>query len=355
MKLTLISLSLLICFSSITLAQDVSDDPKTKKLLERAAKNGRELTSELTVNSSVQVQAVLIPRVDAERIFGKEIARNYAVIQVTVGNKSPVAALIVHGVFIDYRHWTLSGVPPSDMTVEGSANKYQAPSVPNQVASEEYRAVRGQLLDAQSDTPRNRFLRWLTLAGNLAGAFTFSLNEQGIVKGIAAITGVGIPGVATAWPDRTVEQLNRVSDLAFRTNKLVPKESSEIVVCFFPIDRFLTSGFRELFLKSPALFFAPLQQLFDKNAATDVKNAVGDLLDGSGLEIGELRQGLHCYMEVRHGKPGRIGFDVCLDQMGLEPYQDPDTGEKKLRAIATRAKNGNIVRDAKGKPMVDRG
>src|SRR5215216_5340826 len=125
MKLTLISVLLTICFSSVTLAQDA----KTKKLLDQAAKNGKPLTSEITVNGNVHVQAVLIPRVDAERIFGKQIGRNYAVIEVNVGNKSPTAAFIIHGVFIDYREWPLSGVPPSEMTVEGSANKYQAPSV----------------------------------------------------------------------------------------------------------------------------------------------------------------------------------------------------------------------------------
>ena len=277
MKLALLLLLLTICFSPITLAQD-SHDAKTKKLLEQAAKNGNPLKSEITVNSSLHVQAVLIPRIDAQRVFGKEISDNYAVIQLTVGNKSPNAAFILHGVFIDYRDWPLSGVAPSAMRVEGSTDRYQAASVPSQVASEEYRVVRGQLLDAQNDTWRNRFMRWLTFAGNLAGAFTFSLNEQGIVKGIAAVTGVGIPGVATAWPDRTVEQLNRVSDLGFRTNKLVPKESSEVIVCFFPIDRFLTPGFRQLFLKSPALFFAPLQMLVDKSVEGVAKDVLGGLL-----------------------------------------------------------------------------
>ena len=115
LKLTLISVLLTICFSSVTLAQDVPD-AKTKKLLDQAAKNGKPLTSEITVNGNVHVQAVLIPRVDAERIFGKEIGRNYAVIEVNVGNKSPTAAFIIHGVFIDYREWPLSGVPPSEMT-----------------------------------------------------------------------------------------------------------------------------------------------------------------------------------------------------------------------------------------------
>jgi hypothetical protein len=354
MKLTLVLVLLTICFCAVTFAQDVPDS-RTRRLLEEAAKNGRELTSEITVSGSVQVQAVLIPRVDAERIFGKEIAKNYAVIEINVGNKSSTAAFIVHGVFIDYRHWPLSGVPSNDTILHGRTNRYQAPSVPSQVASEEYRVVRGQLLDAQSDTMRNRFLRWLTLAGNLAGAFTFSLNEEGIIKGIAAATGVGIPGVATAWPDRTVEQLNRVSDLGFRTNKLVPKESAEVIVCFFPIDRFLTPGFRKLFLKSPALFFAPLSMLADKAVENDAKAAVGEFLAGSNLSFADLRNLLPCYMKVRHPDPDRIGYDVCLDKMGLETYKDPGTNQLSLRAIGPRDANGRIQRNNLGEPAVEKG
>lgn len=342
MKLILIALSLLICLSSASLAQ-TSVDPNTQRLLEQAARGGNPLASEITVNSSVHVQAVLIPRVDAKRIFGREISENYAVIQLIVGNKSPDAALIIHGVFIDYRDWPLSGSTPSALIVESTPNKYQAPSVPSQVASEEYRVVRGQLLDAQTDTLRNRFLRWLTLAGNLAGAFTFSLNEDGIVKGIAAVTGVGIPGVATAWPDKTVEQLNRVSDLGFRSNKVVPKESSEIIVCFFPIDRFLTPGFRKLFLRSPALFFAPLQMLADRTVERQARAAVGDFLKDSNLSFEQLRQALPCYMKVRHPDAERIGFDFCLDQMGLEWYQDRSTNERKMRAKGKRDAVDNLT------------
>lgn len=357
MKLAPVLLLLIMCFTSAALAQEATEglDATTKRLLAQAAKNGSSLTSEITVKDSVHVQAVLIPRVDAERVFGKEVARNYAVIQVSVGNKSSAAALVIHGVFIDYRDWPLSGVPPAELIGERSTDRYQAHTVPSQVASEEYRVVRGQLLDAQTDTWRNRLLRWLTLAGNLAGAFTFSLNEQGIVKGIAATTGVGIPGLATAWPDRTVEQLNRVSDLGFRANKLVPKESSEIIVCFFPIHRFLTPGFRKLFLQSPALFFAPLSMLVDKSLEGQARPLVGDLLQGTGLDFDDLRKGMQCYMKIRHPEAGRIGYDVCLAEMGLETYTDPVTKRETLRAIIARDAKGNVVKNNIGKPQVDPG
>ena len=226
MKRTFTCLLLIIGCCCTCFAQE-AQDAKSKKLLDQAAKNGNGLRTEITVNGNVHAQAVLIPRVDARRIFGSEIANNYAVIEVNIGNKSQDAALIIHGIFIDYREWPFSGATSAQLNAGRSTDSYQASAFPNQVASEEYRVVRGQLLDAQTDTFRNRFLRWLTLAGNLAGAFTFSLNEQGIVKGIAAATGVGIPGVAAAWPDKTIEQLNRVSDFGFRANKVIPREGSD--------------------------------------------------------------------------------------------------------------------------------
>jgi hypothetical protein len=269
--------------------------------------------------------------------------------------------LIIHGIFIDYSQWPFSGAPVNQLLAGRSADSYQASAFPNQVASEEYRVVRGQLLDAQTDTLRNRFLRWLTLAGNLAGAFTFSLNEQGIVKGIAAATGVGIPGIATAWPDKTIEQLNRVSDFGFRANKVIPREGSDVIVCFFPIDRFLTRGFRKLFLKSPALFFAPGQMLVDKAVQKDVDEAIGNLLEG--LDIGTdtiaptkaaaLRKHLPCFMRVTHPVQNDPAYEPCLDSFGLETVTDPKTNEDKLRVKVVKNEKGEDRKDFNNRVMRD--
>src|ERR1700680_3654723 len=136
MKRILTSLLLVVCFGCAAFAQTDTTDPKTQKLLEQAAKSAgaRPVQSEITVNGNVHVQAVLIPRADAWRIFGKEIASHYAVIEVNISNKSPDAALVIHGIFIDYRDWPLSGSGPS-LNILGNPDKYQAASIPSQVAS----------------------------------------------------------------------------------------------------------------------------------------------------------------------------------------------------------------------------
>jgi predicted secreted protein len=99
------------------------------------------------------VEAVLIPASVAERIFGKEIAHNYAVIELTVSNTDPNASLVLQSVFLDYSQWILSGLPRGDPPWRSLTGNQRA-SDPWQVASVESRLVRGELLDAS--TPKKK-------------------------------------------------------------------------------------------------------------------------------------------------------------------------------------------------------
>ncbi|HEX8687083.1 MAG TPA: hypothetical protein VF654_11295, partial [Pyrinomonadaceae bacterium] len=214
---TLASLALLLCLCCVAAAQPGGRDSKKKSAASKAAEELRkaaaaEGANELRVRSNVfnnvTAQAVLIPAADARRIFGKEVAEHYAVVELNVGNKSEDAALVVHNVFIDYSLWPLSGTRPDSAalrakaeSMDGRFGPYQSTSFPNHIASEEYRVVRGQFLNAQTWSWRNKILRLAELAGNIAGAYTFSINEQGFIKGIAAFNGVVVPGLRTAWPD----------------------------------------------------------------------------------------------------------------------------------------------------------
>jgi hypothetical protein len=331
-------LLLVLCLAPSVFAQD-RREARDRRALERAASNGRQLQTEMTVRGNVTAQAVLIPRVDARRIFGKEIANNYAVIEVNVGNKSPDAALIVQGIFIDYSRWALSGtpsLPPNavDGLLRDRAEPFQASTIPSQIASEEYRVVRGQLLDAQMWTWRNWTMRVLTFAGNLAGAYAFSIKEDGIVRGLNAFSGVVVPGVGELWPDATVDQLNRISDFGFQANKVIPREGAEVIVCFFPIDRFLTPGFKDLFLNSPALFFSPLQMLVDPKLRKKADKLLRSI--NQNFKADELNQLLPCYLHIANKIRFRPNNEdeqnrdallrqlnesadrTCFDQFGLE-------------------------------------
>jgi len=85
------------------------------------------------------------------------------------------------------------------------------------------------------------------------------------------------PAAETLWPDGTIGQMNRISDVGFQVNKVIPKDSSDIIVAFFPIDRFLTPGLKKLFLKSPALFFAPGALALDPEARKALEPLVKQL------------------------------------------------------------------------------
>ena len=289
-------------------------DAKNREELQNGIRNGRKLATDLTVRGNIKAQATLIPQVDAKRIFGAEVANNYAVIAITVANKSTDAAFIIHGAFIDYKNWGLSGLlqeedatadstgRPEDQATAQTNTSFQTNTSPKQVASVESRLVRGQLLDAQQWTARNWTIRLLTLAGSVASGYSFAFKEAGIAKGIAAFNGNLTPGLSVAWPDGTIPQLNRISDFGYQTNKVIPRQASDIIVCFFPIDRFLTPGFRKLFLTSPAVFFAPLQMLYDPAMKKVVENALKPVFSYGGIDADKLRTAIPCYLRLQKAR-----------------------------------------------------
>lgn len=236
------------------------DKEKGAALLDAAAKEGVELPAKITVQNNVGVTAVLLTQPSVRRLFGKEIADTYAVVELTISNRSADAAFVLHSAYIDTTRWALSGGTSGPPKVPSPP--YTSHTHPNQIASAEARIARGQLLDAQQWSARNWTIRLLTVAGSLASGYSFAFKETGIAKGIAAFSGTFVPGVAFAWPDGSVAQLNRISDFGYQTNKVIAKQNADIIVCFFPMDIFLSPPFRSLFLKSPGLFLSPYQILF---------------------------------------------------------------------------------------------
>ena len=255
----------------------------TKKDAAKAAEGGIALKATTNVNDNVNTQVVLLPRPQAERVFSKEIARRYAVVQVTIDNKSKDAAFVLHSIFADYSGWALSGVPswfgvPSTLAASGAsaadpcpqgqgisrATDSQTISCAGQVASIESRVIRGELQDASTWTWRNGVIRAAVLVGAVASGIP-AFGSKNALKYVGAYNGQLVPGTEVFWPDGTVTQLNRVSDFGFQTNKIIAKAASDIVYAFFPLDRFFTPGMKRIFLNAPAVFFAPAQIFVDKH------------------------------------------------------------------------------------------
>jgi hypothetical protein len=236
------------------------DQSALQAAFEKATKAGFQLAAP-SVNENVSIHAVMLPYDVCKSMFGGKIANRYAAIEVIVSNRSADAAMIVQNLYIDYSNWLLGGViggqpPPPLKPHESGIDK-------GHIASLDSRLVRGDLLNASVWSARNTVIRALQLAGSIAAAYQFSIEEKGIISGIAAFTGQVVPGVETFWPDNTIAQANRISDFGFQVNKVVGKQSAEIIVAFYPISRFLTPGVQDLLKRAPALLFTPGQMIFD--------------------------------------------------------------------------------------------
>lgn len=235
-----------------------------------------------TVQDNVSVHTVLLPFDICRRVFGKEVADHYAAIELIVSNHSDEAALIVQSLHIDYSTWGLSGglgALPRRPLKKTETGTEQA-----QIASVESRIVRGELLDAQPWTFRNVLIRSLRAAGSVAAGYQFAFQEQGIIRGIAAFNGQFIPAAEFLLPDGTTAQANRISDVGFQVNKVVPQQAAEVIVAFYPLARFLLPGLQDVFKKAPALFFAPASVVFDKKTLALLNKNAPHLLSRDELE-----------------------------------------------------------------------
>jgi hypothetical protein len=259
-------LIVLACVKGQTSKDDAAAQAK-KNELTNAASAGTPLPATINVSDKVNVEAVMLPRDVARRVFGKEVADNYAVIEVNISNRSNDAGLIVQSLFIDLHDWGLAGpmgfgIGPSGLNRASQSKPFQVKDSPLEVSSVEYRIVRGDLLDQQPWTKRNIGLRVIQVLGSVGTAFAFPFTKD-VVAGIGAWNGAVVPGYQAMFPDGTQAQLDRISDYGFRNNKVIPQQAADILVAFFPIKRFLTPTLQQVFLNTPALFFNPALMVVD--------------------------------------------------------------------------------------------
>jgi hypothetical protein len=347
----------ILLIASIAWAQKAVDTQK----LQDAKAQGFSMPVNVVVGGNVTVEAVLLPASVSKALFGKAISNQYAVIELTISNKSHDAAFIVHSVFIDYSEWLLSGtakalaaaglsgeaVVPRPAAPPAAEPGTQQSAAANQLASIEYRIARGEALDAQAWTARNWTMRLLQFLGVVATGSNFAFKEVGLVKGIGAFTGQVVPAAEVLWPDGTAAQLDRISDFGFRTNKVIPMEASDIVVAFFALDRFITPELKKLFLASPAVFFVPAAALVDEAVRGKIIGVLRRLLGTaqvradesveallSNSEMKGLLEGLSLSkVRVKVGGILSIDIDAAPAKIDSVTFDDPAVAWDGLHAI----------------------
>jgi hypothetical protein len=299
--------------------------------LRDAQNQGFAMAADAELGGNATIEAVLLPATISKALFGNAIANQYAVIELTISNKSHDAAIIVHSIFIDYSDWLLSGTAHA-MAAAGLPAQSEESTIPSQIASVEYRIARGQALDAQTWTRRNWTMRALQFLGVVATGSEFAFKEVGIVKGIGAFTGQLIPASQALWPDGSVAQLDRISDFGFRANKVIPKEASDIVVAFFPLDRFITPELKNLFLKSPAVFFVPAAALVDKKARGKIIGVLQNLIGASQVRSDESVESLLSNSKIK-GLLDGLSLSKIRVRVGGTLSIDADTVPARLDSV----------------------
>ena len=160
-------------------------------------------------------------------VFGKRIAQRYVAIQVTVRNVNPNQEFLMQDVQVAVDYDTEDGGARLDHRF---------------VAGRDKLLVRGVALRGQSDDPRNRFIRIAEALGDIASASTIGLKALDLRNGISVYRSAFLPGLKNIFPDYTVEQLNRLNDMAFSANTsyklVVGKSGSAPLVTFVPAEIF---------------------------------------------------------------------------------------------------------------------
>lgn len=320
---------LLVCLKGQTPAKDAASAQAKKNDLTTAASAGTPLPATINVSDNVNIEAVMLPWDISRRVFGKEVADNYAVIEVNISNRSKDAGLVIQSLFIDLHDWGLAG--PAGLGTAGLARSapsksFQAKASPLEVSSVEYRIVRGGLLDRQPWTNRNVGLRIIQVMGSLGTAFAFPFSKD-VVAGIGAWNGGVVPGFQALFPDGTQAQMDRISDYGFRNNKIIPQQAADIVVAFFPIRRFLTPTLQKVFLQTPSLFFNPVLMVLDP-ATRKLLDPILMNVFGTKAEVDkQFKEMLDAY-----GKLDQVAVTNARDQLEQDTQQIAAARETQAQA-----------------------
>src|SRR5438128_2068350 len=209
---------------------------------------------------SIRVYLSVMDPKNVSDIFGKRIGKRYVAIQITIANRNKDFQYLIHDVSLDLtKIYGKSDLKPRGKYEPSSEHKTLVRGV----------GEKGEILD-----PRNLIVRLLTGAGTIAGGITgVTTFGSSYAPSVAAFNGPVLSAIRNAFPDMTVNQMNRLNDSAYASNTVVPKQSAKVMVAFLPQAVLLDSRLRALFWKEPTECFKEV----------DLRSIVA-FVDGSFIE-----------------------------------------------------------------------
>jgi len=233
-------------------------------------------------------------------VFGKRVAQQFVAIQVTISNKNSNYQFLIHDVSLDLRD--VFGRAYARNIIENDLREcrdqcaqdikeceleniqrgvkepcvcdFECSSKKFELSSLELSLIRGVAERGQGEDTRNKVLRFFrafgTIAAGLIGVASFG---PGYAKSVAVFNGPVINAYSELYPDYTINQMNRLSDSAYKANTLVPKPQSKVIVAFIPQAIFLSKRQRKLFWQDPTQLYPQYSRQgavsIDPNAAAN--------------------------------------------------------------------------------------
>ena len=242
-----------------------------------AINGGMQLRSRINVQPGYESLVTAPPNIldttTTEYAFGRTISRHAIALQVHVGNSSQQYDLLVHDIGLEICKSDdkpakrganqLGDKGPTATAAQRSALRRRpdepfCPEGPlNTMSSLDKFVMQGLADRGQSQDPRNKALRLITGLGAAATPLPTVIGHLGhsFVPGVAAWDGPVAEAYKAIFPDYTVNQLVRLSNSSFETNKVVPKTSSAKVTIFFPIELVLDRDQIREFRRDPYTLF----------------------------------------------------------------------------------------------------
>lgn len=227
----------------------------------------------------IQVRiGVMAPRIVSDT-FGKRIAENFIAIQVTVGNHDRDYQYLINDVSILLKKEVFT---PEPYFTDPERKSFF-------FSSAELSLLRGVAEKGQGQDTRNKTLRFFrglgTIAAGLIGVTGFGPSYP---KSVAVFNGPIISAFSEAFPDYTINQMNRLSDSAYSANTLIPAKHSKVIVAFIPQAIFLNKEQRHLFWNDPTALYPDIDGSCSNRQCVDFRQ-LSAYIDGDFItEISDM-------------------------------------------------------------------
>lgn len=307
----------------------------------RAQSDDAAQTVRRLIDRDVRVYVTVIDPKTVADAFGKRIGNRFVAIQVTITNRSEDYQFLIHDVSLDLEKIFVncSDRPSAERLAlpsrqvqrqqqqqqqqrrDAETNEAVYPCANNdynyELSSLELSLLRGVAEKGQGQDARNFVLRLFrgvgTVAAGLIGVASFG---PSYAESVAVFNGPVISAYMDAFPDYTINQMNRLNDSAWRSNTLIPKQQARVLVAFIPQSMFLTKKQRRQFMDDPTGLFSEIdfrrtQAVIDGTFITELED-VPPGVTGVQFTEAELAKFQNAKPEVKGSVIGRYLSDASI-------------------------------------------